>query len=78
MKKSILKDELEKLQKQNQQKNAILHDLGVLQTQIHSLNHMYFDVMNETNKDKKALEEKYGKVEIDLSNGEIKEIKDGE
>jgi len=78
MKKSILKDELEKLQKQNQQKNAILHDLGVLQTQIHSLNHMYFDVMNEINTDKKALEEKYGKVEIDLSNGEIKEIKDGE
>jgi|SaaInlStandDraft_1057018.scaffolds.fasta_scaffold247915_2 hypothetical protein len=78
MKKSILKEELENLQKQNQQKKAILHDLGVLQTQTHSLNHMYFDLMHEINKDKKALEEKYGKVEIDLSNGEIKEVKDGE
>ncbi len=78
MKKSILKEELEKLQKQNQQKNAILHDLGFLQTQIHSLNHMYFDIMQDIKADRKALEEKYGKVEIDLSNGEIKEVKDGE
>jgi peptidoglycan hydrolase CwlO-like protein len=74
MSKSITKKELEKLQEQNKTKTAIIHDLGVLQTQIHTLNHYYTEVMMQINEGKKEMEEKYGKVEIDLSNGKYKEM----
>jgi len=43
----ITEVELEGLQKQEQKKGAILHDLGLLQTQTNSLNHMYVEIMVE-------------------------------
>ena len=61
--------ELKGLQEQEQKKGAILHDLGLLQTQIHSLNHMYAELMVEQDKSKKELEESYGKINIDLKDG---------
>ena len=65
----ISKEELKELQEQEQKKSAILHDLGVLETQIHSLNHMYAELMVEQEKSKKELEESYGKINIDLKDG---------
>ena len=61
--------ELKNLQEQEQKKGAILHDLGLLETQKHSLNHMYAELMVEQDKSKKELEEEYGQVNIDLSDG---------
>lgn len=65
----IKESELKGLQEQEQKKGAILHDLGLLQTQIHSLNHMYAELMVEQDKSKKELEESYGKINIDLKDG---------
>ena len=65
----ITEVELEGLQKQEQKKGAILHDLGLLQTQIYSLNHMYVELMVEQDKSKKELEAEYGKVNINLKDG---------
>ena len=65
----IKEAELKGLQEQEQKKGAILHDLGLLQTQIHSLNHMYAELMVEQDKSKKELEEAYGKINIDLKDG---------
>ena len=65
----ITEAELEGLQKQEQKKGAILHDLGLLQTQIYSLNHMYVELMVEQDKSKKELEAEYGKVNINLKDG---------
>ena len=65
----IKESELKVLQEQEQKKGAILHDLGLLQTQIHSLNHMYAELMVEQDKSKKELEESYGKINIDLKDG---------
>ena len=65
----IKESELKSLQDQEQKKGAILHDLGLLQTQIHSLNHMYVELMVEQGNSKKELEESYGKVNIDLKDG---------
>ena len=65
----ITKVELKGLQEQEQKKGAILHDLGLLQTQIHSLNHFYVNLMKEQDETKKELEEQYGKVNIDLKDG---------
>tara|TARA_R110002153_G_scaffold32340_1_gene97845 strand:+ start:40 stop:276 length:237 start_codon:yes stop_codon:yes gene_type:complete len=72
----IKKTELEGLQEQEKKKGAILHDLGLLQTQIHSLNHMYVELMIEQDKTKKELEESYGKVNINLTDGVYEVIAD--
>ena len=74
----ITEAELKGLQEQEQKKGAILHDLGLLQTQIHSLNHMYVQLMVEQDGTKKELEEAYGKVNIDLKDGSFESIKDEE
>ena len=70
--------ELKTLHEQEQKKGAILHDLGLLETQKHSLNHMYAELMVEQDKSKKELEESYGKVNINLKDGSYEIIKDEE
>jgi hypothetical protein len=65
----IKEAELKQLQEQEQKKGAILHDLGLLETQKHSLNHMYAELMVEQQKSKTELEEAYGKINIDLKDG---------
>jgi predicted nucleic acid-binding Zn-ribbon protein len=65
----IKESELQKLKEQEEKKAAILHDLGILQVQIHSLNHMYVDLMNEQNNHKKTIEDSYGKIDINLEDG---------
>ena len=74
----ITEAELKGLQKQEQKKGAILHDLGLLQTQTYSLNHMYVELMVEQDKTKKELEETYGKVNINLQDGSFELIKEDE
>jgi len=74
----ITEVELKGLQEQEQKKGAILHDLGLLQTQIHGLNYMYVELMVEQDKTKKDLEESYGKVNINLQDGSYEIIKDEE
>jgi HD superfamily phosphohydrolase len=74
----ISKEELKELQEQEQKKSAILHDLGVLETQKHSLLHVWADIVSQQEGAKKELEEKYGKINIDLKTGEYKEIKEDE
>ena len=70
----IKETELKNLQEQEQKKGAILHDIGLLETQKHSLNHMYAELMVEQQKSKTELEESYGKINIDLKDGSYKLI----
>ena len=74
----ISKEELKDLQEQEQKKGAILHDLGLLDTQRHSLLHVWADIIGKQEAKKKELEEKYGKVNIDLKDGSYTEIKEDE
>jgi len=74
----ISKKELEKLQDQEKKKNALKHDVGLLSTQKHSLLHVYSTIVQEQEEDKKALEEKYGKININLEDGSYEKIKDEE
>ena len=74
----ITKEELKELQEQEQKKSAILHDLGLLDTQRHSLLHVWADIVSQQEGAKKELEEKYGKVNIDLKDGSYTEIKEDE
>ena len=72
----IKESELKNLQEQEQKKGAILHDLGLLETQKHSLNHYYIELMVEQEKTKKELEEIYGKVNLNLQDGSFELIKE--
>ena len=74
----ISEAELKNLQEQEQKKGAILHDLGLLETQKHSLNHYYVDLMVEQEKTKKELEEIYGEININLKDGSFTLIKKDE
>ena len=65
----ISKEELKKLQDQEQKKGAILHDMGLLETQKHALAHMYADEVSNQEASKTELEEKYGKINISLKDG---------
>ncbi len=71
---NIEKSELENLQEQEKKKGAILHDLGLLETQKHSLNHMYAEVMTEQSKSKEELEAFNGKVNVNLNDGSYEVI----
>ena len=74
----VTKKELKLLQEQEQKKGAILHDLGLLETQKHSLNHYYIELMVEQEKTKKELEEIYGKVNINLQDGSFELIEEND
>jgi hypothetical protein len=72
----ITEEELEQLKDQESKKSAILHDLGVLETQKHNLLHAYAVIQDEQNKSKVALEDKYGKINVDLSDGSYETIEE--
>ena len=54
----ITEEELKGLQEQTGKLNAIKHDIGLLETQKHSLLHMYAEEMGKQDASKKELEEK--------------------
>ena len=72
----ITKDELKSLKEQENKKAAIRNDIGVLETQKHSLLHLYADEVSKQEESKKTLEENYGKINIDLKDGSYEEIKE--
>ena len=72
----ITKEELTLIQEQDQRKRAILNDMGLLQTQVHTLSHLFAQLNQEIEDNKKVLEDKYGQVNIELSDGSIKPVED--
>ena len=68
--------ELKEAQAQETKKNAILHDLGLLQTQVDTLSHMFAELLQKQETNKRELEKKYGNISIDLNDGSFKLIKD--
>jgi hypothetical protein len=61
--------------KQVQQKSAeLFHNIGVLESQKHNLLHALAQVSGEQQEIIKALEEKYGKIEIDLADGSYTKV----
>lgn len=70
----ITQEELEQLQDQEKKKGAILRDLGILETQKHQLLHAFAIIQDEQDKLKTALEDAYGKVNVNLEDGSYKLI----
>ena len=74
----ITEQELETLQEQEKKKNAIAHDLGVLESRKHKLLHLLDDVIEHQEMTFESIEESYGKININLETGEYEEIKEEE
>jgi|9_EtaG_2_1085328.scaffolds.fasta_scaffold12232_4 hypothetical protein len=78
MSKKIEEQELKKIQNYEQQMTSIKLELGSIQLNTHILKNTYTTVMQEYNNLRKELEEKYGKVSINVSDGSYEEIKEDE
>ena len=65
----ITEAQLERLQKQQNEIHQILTNVGALEAQKHGLLHGLADLNRELDEFKKELEEEYGQVNIDLTDG---------
>ena len=65
----ITEEQLKQLQEQEGKKNAIKHDLGLLETQKHSLLHAFAQIQEQQDKLKVELEDEYGKINVNLEDG---------
>ncbi len=70
----IKKEELEKVVSVKKELDKVISEIGVLETQKHALLHKVAEVNESLAKEKKTLEEAYGKISIDLETGEYTEI----
>lgn len=74
----IEKVELDKVVNQQKELNEVLTQIGILESQKHGLLHKIADLNKDINETKSELENKYGKVNIDLKDGSYTEIKEEE
>ena len=74
----IEKVELDKVVNQQKELNEVLTQIGILESQKHGLLHKIADLNKDINETKSELEDKYGKVNIDLKDGSYTEIKEEE
>jgi vacuolar-type H+-ATPase subunit D/Vma8 len=65
----ITEEQLKQLQEQEGKKNAIKHDIGLLETQKHALLHAFAQIQEEQDKLKVELEDQYGKINVNLEDG---------
>ena len=65
----IEKEELDLIVDQQMEMNNMLKQIGLLESEKSRVLKFYSDLLNESNKTKKSLEEKYGAININLSDG---------
>ena len=70
----IKQEELEKVVSIKKELDGLVSEIGVVETQKHALLHKVAEVNESLAKEKKVLEEAYGKISIDLETGEYTEI----
>jgi len=78
MENKITEEELEKIKEQSDITNKILQDIGFLSAQKHALLHELASVNEKVEKNKQALNEKYGSININVEDGTYTEIKEEE
>ena len=79
--KKITEEQLEKVNKQQTELSELLRSLGVLDVQKHNIHQKINDISKVVEETKQELEEQYGKVNINLSDGtysKIEEEKEGD
>ena len=78
MSKKIDEKDLERLKKQESAKSRVLSDIGTVEAQKHELLHAFAELVGESRKINEELEEKYGKITVNLQDGTYEEIKSEE
>jgi hypothetical protein len=73
---NITEKELEEVREQQTKIAEIKQDLGTLEMQKHEILHVLVDINKEVNDTKKLLEEKYGRVNINLDDGSYTDIEE--
>lgn len=76
MSNKITQEELEKVSTLKNKQDQAVFQIGVLESQKHSALHSLAEINQEVENNKKALEEKYGQVSINLQDGTYEEIKE--
>jgi hypothetical protein len=74
----ITDKELETLKDQESKKEQILREVGILEARKHQFLHALDQVLEEQDKTKIGLEDKYGKINVDLKDGSYTQINDGQ
>ena len=72
----ISEEQLEKINSKQTLLNEIIHRIGFIETEKHSLLHRVAEVNKEVEEIKLELEQEYGKVSIDLKTGEYKPLEE--
>ena len=72
----ITEEELKTIQDQQGKLTDIISRIGVLETQKHHLLHEVAQVNEEVEATKKELEDKYGAININVEDGQYKEIEE--
>jgi vacuolar-type H+-ATPase subunit D/Vma8 len=74
MENKITKEQLDKIVDQQKALNMMLSNIGVLESQKHSLLHQIAEVNKEIEDTKVELEKEYGAININLEDGSYTEI----
>ena len=74
----ITPEQLEELQGYVGKLNNAASQIGNLELQKHKINHAASEVQMDLNKFQMKLEEKYGKIQINIQDGTYEEIKEDE
>ena len=72
----ITEEELKQIQAQVQVRSKLVNDIGAVEAQKHELLHALNNVMEKTKETADSLEEKYGKVNINLEDGSYEVIEE--
>ena len=70
----ITKEQLEKIKEQQGKLQGILTDIGVIEVRKHEALHTQAVISQEIEATKKELEEEYGAINIDMTDGSYTEI----
>ena len=70
----IEEKELEQLKAQQGAKARLLSDIGAIEAQKHELLHAFAEIVSKSKKLNEELEEKYGKITVNLEDGSYEEI----
>ncbi len=76
MENKITEEELKVIKEQSDATNKILQDIGFLSAQKHALLHELAAVNEKVEKNKQALNEKYGSININVEDGTYTEIEE--
>jgi predicted nucleic acid-binding Zn-ribbon protein len=72
--KQITQEQLETITNQQKDLNALLVNVGIVESQKHGLLHQIAELNNTIEETKSKLQEEYGAININLTNGSYTEI----